>query len=151
MRSKAREVVKPIIKQEEGLELTAYLCPAKVWTIGYGHTEGVKPGQTITESEAEELLDKDINKWLDDVAKLSPNVKKNPYQWAAITSFAYNCGIGAYKASTLRKKYDAGDIAGAANEFGKWNKATVAGKKVELRGLTARREREKELFLTDYE
>lgn len=151
MRSKAREIVKPIIKQEEGLELTAYLCPAKVWTIGYGHTEGVKPGQTITKSEAEELLDKDINKWLDDVAKLSPNVKKNPYKWAAITSFAYNCGIGAYKASTLRKKYDAGDTEGAANEFGKWNKATVAGKKVELRGLTARREREKELFLTDYE
>lgn len=151
MKEKARELVKPMIKAEEGLSLTSYLCPANVWTIGYGHTKGVKAGQVISEEEAENLLDEDIDKWLTDVAKISPNVKKDAYEWAAITSFAYNCGLGAYKASTLRKKYDSGDIKGASNEFPKWNKATVAGKKVELRGLTARRQREKSLFLTNHE
>lgn len=133
-----------LIKESEHLELTAYLCPAGVWTVGYGHTVGVKKSDRITEAQAEKLL-------VDDLAIYEAGVQsvvKVPLtqgQFDALVSFALNAGVGALRGSTLLKKLNAGDIEGAANEFGRW--VNGGGKK--LKGLVIRREKERELFLAD--
>lgn len=132
-----------VIKQFEGLRLTAYKCPAGVLTIGYGSTgEHVKPGMTITAQEAERLL-------LDDISRFEVGVQeviKQPLtqgQFDALVSFSFNVGLVALRESTLAAKIKAGDVAGAANEFARWNKA---GGKV-LPGLVKRREAERALFV----
>lgn len=131
-----------IIKESEGLYLEAYLCPANVWTIGYGHTAGVKKGMTITEAQADAYL-------LDDVTASERAVSKNvkvdltSNQFSALVSFTFNVGTGNFNRSTLLKKLNAGDYAGAADQFLRWNKG---GGKI-LPGLTTRRAREKALFL----
>lgn len=132
-----------VIKQFEGLRLTAYKCPAGVLTIGYGSTGNhVKPGMTITEQEAERLL-------LDDLARFEVGVQeviKQPLtqgQFDALVSFSFNVGLGALRESTLAAKLKAGDVTGSANEFARWNKA---GGKV-LPGLVKRREAERALFV----
>lgn len=129
-----------LIRTFEGLELEAYLCPAGIPTIGYGHTRGVKLGQTITRQLADALLEQDI----DEVAALVSRiiqVQLTQGQFDAVASFAFNCEhwIG----STLVRKVNQGDFAGAAQEFPKWNHA---GGKV-LDGLTRRRTAEQLLFL----
>jgi lysozyme len=132
-----------IIKEAEGLVLSSYLCPAKVWTIGYGCTTDVRPGQTISESEAEERLTRD----LEDAERCVNNalsVTLTDNQFSALVSFVFNLGCGAFKGSTLFKRLQAGDIPGAAKEFEKWNKG---GGKV-LQGLVTRRKAEMDLFLT---
>lgn len=132
-----------LIKSFEGLELEAYLCPANVWTIGYGHTGNVHEGQTITKQEAEELLDQDLEVFRRGVRK-AVTVDLNENQFGALVSFAYNVGIGSLQSSTLLKLLNAGDYAGAADQFLRWNKAS--GKV--LTGLTRRREAERAVFLT---
>ena len=135
-----------LIKKYEGCRLTAYLCPANVWTIGYGHTKGVKRGQVITQEQAEELLRQDLVKYESAVdAYVRVPITQNQYD--ALVSFAYNCGTGALKTSTLLKKLNARDYTGAGDEFLKWNKG---GGKV-LAGLVRRRAEERELFLTGME
>lgn len=83
-----------LIKKWEGCRLKAYRCPAGVLTIGYGHTKGVKEGQTITQSEAEELLKQDLQKYVDHVRyydeKCSYNFNQNEFD--ALCSFAFNIG-----------------------------------------------------------
>ncbi len=144
-----------IIKFYESLALQAYLCPAGIWTIGYGHTgPDVKPGLTISETIADALLAQDIAKFEADVLRLVA-MPPTLNQFSAFVSFAYNVGSDidtdtiaeGLGDSTLMKKYNAGDIQGAADEFLKWNKATVAGKRVVLNGLTKRRTAERALFL----
>ncbi|TDB57225.1 lysozyme [Photorhabdus khanii] len=131
------------LKGYEGCSLTAYLCPARVWTIGYGHTHGVKPGDAITEQQAEQFL-------LEDLAPVyitiehNVKVKLTQGQFDALCSFIFNCGAGAFVRSTLLKKLNAGDDKGAANEFMRWN---IAGGRV-LPGLDARRASEKTMFLS---
>ncbi|MCT8345156.1 MULTISPECIES: lysozyme [Photorhabdus] len=131
------------LKIYEGCSLTAYLCPARVWTIGYGHTHGVKPGDAITERQAEQFL-------LDDLAPVyitlenSVKVPLTQGQFDALCSFIFNCGASAFVRSTLLKKLNAGDYKGAANQFMEWNKA---GGRV-LPGLDARRASEKTMFLS---
>lgn len=132
-----------LIKSFEGLELEAYLCPADVWTIGYGHTGNVHEGQTITKQEADELLDQDLEVFRRGVRK-AVTVDLNENQFGALVSFAYNVGIGSLQSSTLLKLLNAGDYAGAADQFLRWNKAS--GKV--LTGLTRRREAERAVFLT---
>lgn len=132
-----------LIKSFEGLELEAYLCPANVWTIGYGHTGNVHEGQTITKQEADELLDQDLEVFRRGVRK-AVTVDLNENQFGALVSFAYNVGIGSLQSSTLLKLLNAGDYAGAADQFLRWNKAS--GKV--LTGLTRRREAERAVFLT---
>jgi len=132
-----------LIKKFEGCRLTAYKCPANVWTIGFGHTKGVTEGQTITKAQAEEFLKSDLKVYEGYVNKYV-EVKLNQNQFDALVSFTYNCGPGNLKKSLLLTKLNDGDYKGAANEFPRWNKA---GGKV-LNGLVKRRKAEQELFLT---
>lgn len=130
-----------IIKQFEGLELKAYVCPAGVLTIGYGSTGShVKSGMVITEAQAEELLRSDLRRFEDFVAGNCAPATDN--QFAAMVSLAFNVGEGALKDSTLRRMHMEGNYAGAAEQFKRWNKA--GGR--ELPGLTRRRAAEAQLY-----
>lgn len=131
-----------LIKSFEGLRLKAYQDAVGVWTIGYGTTRGVKPGQEISEAQAEALLKTDLNRFERDVSQ-AVRVPINDNQFAAIVSFTYNVGSGAMRSSTLLRKLNRRDIYGAANEFPRWNRA---GGRV-LAGLTRRRNAERALFL----
>jgi lysozyme len=130
-----------LIKQFEGCVLTAYKCPSGVWTIGYGHTDGVNQGQKITRKQAETFLKSDLKIYENAVTKYV-TAPLNQNQFDALVSFCYNCGVGAFKSSTLRKKLNARNYDGAAQEFARWNKS---GGRV-LNGLTRRRAAEKALF-----
>ena len=133
----------PIIKQFEGLKLEAYLCPAGIPTIGYGHTRGVKLGQKISAAQAEVFLDHDYEEAEDAVKRLI-TVPLNDNQLGALTSFVFNLGEGRLLGSTLRRKLNSGDYKGAAAEFDKW--VYSGGEK--LNGLVARRAAERKLFET---
>ena len=87
-----------LIKQFEGLRLEAYRCPAGIWTIGYGHTAGVSEGMKITEVEAERLLLEDLKPVL---AVLPSGLNAN--RRAALASFVFNVGVGAFCRSTIRR------------------------------------------------
>lgn len=137
-----------LIKQFEGCRLTAYQDSVGVWTIGYGWTQSVDgnpvaKGMVITQQKADDLLKQGVVQYENGVNSLV-KVQLNQNQFDALVDFAYNLGVNALRGSTLLKKLNAGDYAGAANEFTKWNKA--GGK--ELAGLTRRREAEKSLFLS---
>lgn len=136
-----------IIKKYEGLRLKAYLCPAGIPTIGWGHTYGVKLGRTISVQEAEVLLDHDYQAAQDQVERLV-TVPLTENQLGALTSFVFNLGMGALAMSTLLKKLNKGDYSGAAEEFNKWVYAKVNGVSTKLNGLVTRRAEERELFLT---
>ncbi len=133
-----------LIKAFEGLKLNAYLCPAKVWTIGYGHTKTARSGQRITEQQAEDLLRQDLRTFEDGVNRQA-RVPLTQSQFDALVSLAFNIGTGALQRSTLLRMLNAGDYSGAANQFLRWNKA--GGR--ELAGLTRRRIAEKALFERD--
>ncbi len=132
-----------LIMKFEGCELRAYLCPAQVWTIGYGTTEGVRPGQTITQAQAELLLARDLKRFEDAVNELV-KVPISQNQFDALVSFAYNCGVAALAGSTLLRKVNERRFTEAAAQFQRWNKG---GGKV-LTGLVRRRDAEAKLFLT---
>jgi lysozyme len=125
--------------------LTAYKCPAGVWTIGWGATgKDIKEGTIWTQAEADARLERDARSFIDGVLKLSPSLQDHPGRLYAVADFAYNLGLGAYGKSTMRKHIDAGQWNLAANEFQRWNKA--AGKV--LAGLTLRRAAERHLFIS---
>ncbi len=130
-----------IIKHFEGLRLEAYLCPAGIPTIGWGHTQGVKLGQKIDKAQAEVFLDHDYQK-AEEAVEFLITVPLTANQKGALTSFVFNLGEGKLMGSTLRRKLNQGDYKGAAEEFGKW----VFSKGVKLNGLIARRAAEKALF-----
>ena len=132
-----------LIKKYEGLKLKAYICPAGVLTIGYGHTKTVKEGHVIDEDMAERLLEQDLLMFEQGVSKLV-KVPITHNMFSALVSFAFNLGLGNLKSSTLLKKVNAGDFDGAAKEFGKW--VSAGGKK--LPGLVKRRDEEALLFKT---
>lgn len=127
-----------LIKQFEGCRTTAYKCPAGVWTIGYGHTAGVKQGQKITQAQAEEYLRQDLAKYEKLVAKYELRYNWNQNEHDAMVSFAYNTGsIDKLTTNGTRSK------AVIAEKILLYNKA--GGK--ELAGLTKRRKAERDLFL----
>ena len=130
-----------LIKNFEGLRLSAYQDSAGVWTIGYGHTGGVKPGDRVTQARAEELLRKDTG-WAQDAVRQQVHVPLTQDQFDALTSFTFNLGAGALQSSTLLSKLNAGDYAGAQAEFGRF---VHAGGRV-LQGLVRRRAAEADLF-----
>ena len=140
---------KDLIKLFEGCKLVAYKCSAAKDTIGYGNTfyengTPVKPGDKITQERANELFEIIAKDFAD---KVKPLIKSavTPNQFAALTSFAYNAGIGNLKSSTLLKKVNANPNDPTIDlEFQKWNKA---GGKV-LAGLTKRRASESKLYFT---
>lgn len=143
-----------LVKNAEGLSLTPYLCPAKVPTIGYGTT--IYPDNTkvtlkdkpITKELAHNYLMNDVIPALKLIEKLvKPELSQN--QIDALVDFIYNVGPGNFKASTLLKKINANvNDETIADEFKKWNKATVNGVKKILVGLTDRRKAEADLWNT---
>jgi|SRR5687768_838372 len=132
-----------LIKKVEGVKLQAYL-PTKndVWTIGYGHTKGVKQGDFITEADAHFFLVQDV-KWAEDAVLDSVEVPLTQEQFDALVCFVFNVGGSAFRSSTLLKLLNQGKYEAAAKQFSRWNqqKGEVLG------GLTARRKLEMELFL----
>jgi len=114
-----------------------------VWTIGYGHTGGVEPGDHVTKEQALALLRKDAATAAQAVRDLV-DVPLNQNQFDALVSFAFNLGGGALAESTLLRKLNNGNYKGAAREFKRW---THAGG-VELPGLVRRRHAEAHLFRT---
>ena len=134
-----------LIKNFEGCKLTAYLCPAYVWTIGYGHTgSDVASGMVITKEKAEELLKQDLIVHENNVNRLV-KVPITQNQFDALVSFEYNVGYAAFASSTMLKMINKGDFKGASKQFDLW---VYANHKV-LLGLVRRRNAEKELFLKE--
>lgn len=133
-----------LIAKYEGCRLEAYLCPAGVWTIGYGHTAGVEKGQTLPSKDAAKaLLKEDLKKYGGYVNEcVKKGLIKFPLtqnQFDALTSFCYNCGNGSLR--KLVTDRSAGEIAEKMLLYNK------GGGKV-LPGLTRRREEERALFLS---
>ena len=137
-----------LVKVFEGFSLKPYLCPANVWTVGYGATVGSDGGpidldmEPISEAEAEALLIRDLESsegWVRRLIKTA--LTEN--QFSALTSFTFNVGAGALQRSTLRIKLNRGEYQGAAYEFPKWK---FANKRI-LAGLVRRRAAEQALFL----
>lgn len=146
MSKKTSERGKDLIKEFEGFRATAYLCPAGVWTVGYGTTRingnKVQPNTRITTEEADVFLEQDL-KQFEDVVNNRVIVQLTQNQFDALVSFVYNVGVGAFQKSTLLKKLNVGEYDSAAEQFLRWDK--VGGQKVT--GLTRRRKAEQELFL----
>ena len=137
-----------LIKEFEGCYLEAYPDPGTggdPWTIGWGATgPGIRPGVKWTQAQADERLAQDVDRFMAGVyhAINKAAITPSPAELGALTSLAYNIGLGAFQKSTLLRLYNAGEKAGAAAQFLRWNKA---GGKI-MRGLTRRREAEKALF-----
>lgn len=133
-----------LIKKFEGCSLASYKCPAGVYTIGYGHTKGVKNLDKITQEEAEKLLLEDIRIFETTINTfVVPVCELNQNEFDALVSLVFNIGIGNFKNSTMLKKLQARDKEGAAKQFDFW----VYAKRIKLAGLVKRRQAEKELFL----
>lgn len=143
------------------------LCPAGYWTIGYGHVvinpvnnrpfthtsiaAEVKKYSLKDEAEALALLAVDFKRFQSHViGNINKNMKPTQHEIDALTSFAYNVGVGNFTSSTLLRLFNKGDRQGAFLEFMKWNKARdrKSGKKVVLKGLDLRRRSEQHYFLT---
>lgn len=152
------------LKAREGLRLTAYRCQAGKLTIGWGHTDGVRPGQKITEAQACGLLAADVLPLERHLNKLqeSDGVKLKQNEYDALISFIFNVGQKAFQISTMRKKLVAGRPAEEiAAEFEKWVYVTVTekvtnedgtienvSKKIVSNGLQNRRKSEKAQYLS---
>lgn len=134
------------IEHFEGLRLKAYRCPAGVWTIGIGHTGGVKPNQTITLGEATLMLVHDVDRVEADVlAVLDRAPTRN--QLRAMTSLAFNIGGPAFQTSTLHRFFNAGrDQTAITAAFRMWCMARLEGLLVTVQSLTERRLDEAALF-----
>lgn len=127
-----------LIKSFEGCRLKAYRCAAGVLTIGWGHTAGVKEGQTITQQQADEFLLKDLAKFEKAVNAISQDFNEN--QFSALVSFAFNCGV-----RNLNQLCNGRTKAEIGSKMLLYNKAN--GKV--LAGLTRRRRAENKLYNTD--
>ena len=150
-----------LIKHHEGKRNSPYLCPANLWTIGFGHVlypEQAKlkmedrKGYPLrpehdkewSDSGIDAILRSDLQRFESGVLRLCPSAADSQAQFDALVSFSFNVGLGNLQSSSLRMKFNRGDITGAADEFLKWNKA---GGRV-LKGLQNRRVDERNLFLS---
>lgn len=141
-----------LIEEFEGFHASWYPDPAHGWavpTLGFGHTDAAGPpyyndskNKTFTRAEARDILRRDLLKY-EAAVRAAVKVPLSDNQFAALTSFTFNLGSGNLRKSTLLRKLNAGDTAGAAGEFKRWNRA---GGRV-FRGLTRRRKAERDLFL----
>lgn len=132
-----------LIKGFESLRLEAYRCPAGIWTIGYGHTAGVRRGDRIDERKAEQLLAEDLRESEAVVNRECPNVSQN--QFDALVSFVFNVGETQFMRSTLLKCVKANpENVNIRYEFSRWNKA----KGTVLSGLIRRRKAEADLYFS---
>jgi len=135
-----------LIKEYEGWRGTAYKDSVGVWTIGYGHTSmagapAVKPGLTITKTEGEAILQKDVKAFAEGVKKLI-KVNLSDNQFSALVSFAYNVGLFNFERSSVLKNVNSSLYSRVPFSLSLWNKA---GGRV-LAGLIHRRAAEGELF-----
>ena len=138
---KSSELLLNKIIEFEGCKLTAYKCPAGVWTIGVGHTKGVKQGQTITKAQAMTLLKGDLLPCENYVNNLG--VCKTQGQFDALVDFAFNLGTAALGRSTLLKYIRAKKPEQyIREEFAKW----VNSKGMRLKGLIIRRQWEADRY-----
>lgn len=130
-----------LIKRHEGFRARAYKCPAGVWTIGYGHTRGVKSGDVIDKAQGERFLIQDVQ-----IAEREVNshgLTFNQNQFDALVSFVFNIGSGNFTRSTLLRKLKVNtNDATISYEFSRWK---YAGGKVST-GLVKRRKEEAELY-----
>ena len=133
-----------LIKEFEGLRLKAYQCPGGVWTIGYGHTAGVKPGMLISKAQAEEYLKADLIAFERYLNGLGLALNQN--QFDALVSFIYNVGTGHFSSSTLLRKVRANPQDNSImDEFLRW----VYSKGRVLPGLQRRRLAEMKLYFSN--
>lgn len=133
-----------LIRKFEGCRLVAYLCPAGVWTVGWGSTGAdVKPGTRWAQAQADARLESDAETYAMAAGRLSPILwLEGEDKHAAIADFCYNLGTTRYKSSTLKRRIDVGDWEGAAEELQKW----IWGGGRKLPGLVARRAAEAALL-----
>ena len=158
---KVSDAAKAMIKHHEGVRMRPYRCPALLWTVGGGHV--IDPthiavkfderrnlpipegwDRQLTMGELDALLTQDLARFERGVARLCPSAVNHQGQFDALVSFAFNVGLGNLQRSSIRMRYNRGDIEGAADAFLMWTKA--AGKV--LPGLVKRRNDERALFLT---
>lgn len=150
-----------MIKHHEGVRQRPYQCPALLWTIGVGHV--INPShanvpiaarkslpipdgwdRTLSMAEVDEILQNDLARFVAGVLRLCPATATNQSHLDALTSFAFNVGLGNLQRSSIRMKYNRGEFEAAADGLLEWNKA---GGKV-LKGLDNRRKDERALFLS---
>jgi len=153
------ELIK-LVKHHEGVRLRPYRCPALLWTVGVGHVidpthAAVKYEERknlpipagwdrqLTMGEVDAILAQDLGRFERGVARLCPAAVNHQGQFDALVSFSFNVGLGALQRSSIRMRYNRGDIEGAADAFLMWTKA--AGKV--LPGLIKRRQDERAMFL----
>lgn len=144
------EAVKLIAFAEAGSNgprLKSYLCPAKVWTIGWGETANVRQGMTCTKEQADMWLCSDLTERSRAVRQMC-TIEPNENQLGALVSLGYNIGVQALKTSIVLKAHNRGDHEAASNAFRLFNKARVNGILQVLDGLTSRRAAEAALYLT---
>ena len=157
-----------LMHRYEGYRTRPYLCPAHIWTIGYGHVlyqEQIRlpvmrvgdytgmirkefplrpeDNRVWSRDEIEELFSQDVASFERGALRLSPNLVNRQGAFDAVVSFAFNAGLGNYQRSTIRMKNNRGDFEGAADAFMMWTK----GGGRELPGLVKRRRDERALFL----
>jgi lysozyme len=130
-----------LIKNFEGLHLTPYLCPSKIWTIGYGHTRTVHAGMQITPDQANQLLDDDL-RLTERAVQRAVHVPLSDNQFAALVSFAFNAGINNFQNSTLLKLLNRGWYEQVPAQLMRWNRVQneIMG------GLSRRRAAEGQLW-----
>ncbi|ECK7391395.1 lysozyme [Salmonella enterica subsp. enterica] len=130
------------IRAREGVKLAAYQDGGGVWTIGYGHTRGVKQGQVINHEQADEFLNNDLRQ-VESCISERVTVALNQNQFDALVSFVFNVGRQAFSDSTLLKKLNEGNYRAAADQFTRW----VYDNDQFVQGLYNRRVAERDLFL----
>lgn len=143
-----------IVRQFEGCSLTAYRCPAGIWTIGFGHTDGVVRGMKITQHQAEVMLQYDLEN-AQEIVEGAVRRRLEPHQLAALVSFVFNVGPGKKglrdgfvvtktgRPSLMLTLLNVGNLQGAADQFTRW----VRGGGKILPGLVKRRALERSVFL----
>jgi lysozyme len=138
---KISEEGKALIRQFEGCELESYRCAADVATLGYGHTHGVKDGDSCTKEEANQMLADDLEEFEGYVDKYV-EVDLSQNQFDALVAWTFNLGPANLKSSTMLKVLNEGKHEKVPSEMKRWNKA--GGKTLE--GLIRRREAESLLW-----
>jgi lysozyme len=132
-----------LLKEYEGLRLKPYLCPSRIWTVGYGHTRNVRLGMTITPEEAEELLQEDLRGFERAVARLV-QVPLTDNQFSALVCFTFNVGVGNFEDSTLLRLLNRGWYEQVPAQLSRWNRSRGEI----LGGLARRRAAEARLWNT---
>jgi lysozyme len=136
-----------LIEGFEGLQLEAYQDVAGIWTIGYGHTQGVRRGMIMTQEQAQQALQDDLLTAEGAVESAVGDAATTDNQFAAMVSLCYNIGAANFHTSTVLREHQAGSYPAAGDAFLLWNKATMGGVLKSVAGLTNRRTAERALYL----